>query len=180
VVGANSLSILHISDIHFRDDVSGAPHDIDDDIRREVLADLGRLRDLGSIDLALISGDIAFGGKVSEYGTATAWLAAVSEYCKEGVGSIKVVPGNHDVDVSAIGKVARYARQELRRCVDVSIDGVLQDTMSDVDVVSALFRPLSAYIEFATAYGCQIDPQQWWWRYDGAAFPDGTPSSVSA
>ncbi len=60
----NKLYFIHLSDIHL-DRGSGGRYDLDNDLRREIISDVTRMKDkLGNVNISgiLVSGDIAFSG----------------------------------------------------------------------------------------------------------------------
>jgi hypothetical protein len=64
-----ALNFVHLSDIHFVKDFSDvSKYDLDLGLRQAILRDVARERPkfLG-IDGVLVSGDIAFAGKIDEY-----------------------------------------------------------------------------------------------------------------
>ena len=93
-----SFSIIHLSDIHIKSD-------------KDLV--LGRIVELkkacasvimpGDNVLLLISGDIAFSGKASQYELAFSMINELSEYLTEQRNvsmHYAFVPGNHDCDFS--------------------------------------------------------------------------------
>jgi tetratricopeptide (TPR) repeat protein/predicted MPP superfamily phosphohydrolase len=97
-----SLSWLHLSDLHFR---AQARQEADSaDILEQLLTDIAKTRTrLGSsVDLVLITGDIAFSGKRAEYQLAAEFLSRVAEIAAVPLKQFFMVPGNHDVDRDTI------------------------------------------------------------------------------
>jgi predicted MPP superfamily phosphohydrolase len=91
-----SVTILHVSDTQF-----GRYHRFDpsDSLAGHLIRDVASLSRIGvpTIDLIVLSGDIAERGKRAEYADA---LRFVDHLCEElGLGRerVVVVPGNHDV-----------------------------------------------------------------------------------
>jgi 3',5'-cyclic AMP phosphodiesterase CpdA len=106
---AHRLRILHISDLHIRED-GQEWH------RRRVLGDawkanLDAFLEEGDVDVVAFTGDLAFSGRPGEYEGVTGFILATLEWLKLGRERLFVVPGNHDVDRS----VARHAWSELRQ-----------------------------------------------------------------
>lgn len=113
------LLILHLSDIHFEKngDVSGKNTE-------------GIIRALKTIDtfsyvIVVISGDIAYSGKVSQYNTAYKFFSNLKNRIKQeidiGMVEFIVVPGNHDIDYdkgslghSELEEIFRQNSQDLK------------------------------------------------------------------
>lgn len=91
----NTLTILHLSDFHFK--VKG-------EFDRSVVLDplLERIKndtDKGlEAEIVIISGDIAFSGKEEEYDLAGTYIDNLLSICQLSKEQIFIVPGNHDVD----------------------------------------------------------------------------------
>ncbi|HYO65992.1 MAG TPA: metallophosphoesterase, partial [Archangium sp.] len=103
------LRILHISDLHSREDGQEWR-------RRRVLGDawkanLDAFLEEGAVAVIAFTGDLAFSGRPGEYEGVTGFIFATLEWLKLGRERLFVVPGNHDVDRS----VARHAWSELRQ-----------------------------------------------------------------
>ena len=124
------MLLLHISDIHFKQGEAGDPDDpnlgLRDDMIQDVLfmrAKIGR-----PADAILISGDIAYAGKVKEYDFAYDWLD--SQLCPAAECSIEdvfVIPGNHDVDLKAeTDPASLFARSSLRSMAADKVDDQLR------------------------------------------------------
>ena len=103
-----SVAYIHLSDIHFGQERGGAvvvhtdvKNRLIDDIRTEVTK-LASAKAHGVI----ITGDIAYGGKRSEYDEAARWLDRVADAAKCDITDILVVPGNHDIDRAEISRSA--------------------------------------------------------------------------
>jgi hypothetical protein len=163
------LTFVHLSDIHFVKGFSGeSSFDLDGAVRSALIADAKKLRaELEPLSGILITGDIAFAGKSSEYHTALDWLAELADVLGCQREYMWCVPGNHDVDQSvlkentAIGAV----HQELRRAR--RLDDEIKTHLENQNTGSLLFSPLKAYNdEFAARLDCLTRPKQPWWTYD--------------
>jgi hypothetical protein len=162
-----ALNFVHLSDIHFVKDFSDvSKYDLDLGLRQAILRDVARERPkfLG-IDGVLVSGDIAFAGKIDEYARAITWLNEICDAAKCDPGLIWCIPGNHDVDQSVQKtypmlldsyKALRESStldQDLRERLDNDINGPL------------MFEPLRTYLEhFGASYDCPTSPKQPWWE----------------
>jgi hypothetical protein len=162
------LVFLHLSDLHFREGRSGDVHDEDKDIRNELERALRRVRsELGRIDGIIISGDIAFHGRALEYKIAKSWIESIREQldCKEI--PIMVIPGNHDVDRSAIpidGDIDKLHKPIHDLTDNAARNDMLAAAMRHETNGPLLFKPLEAYIEFAKEYDCLISPKDPFWE----------------
>jgi hypothetical protein len=162
-----ALDFVHLSDIHFVKDFSDvSKYDLDLGLRQAILRDVARERPkfLG-IDGVLVSGDIAFAGKIDEYARAITWLNEICDAAKCDPGLIWCIPGNYDVGQSVQKtypmlldsyKALRESStldQDLRERLDNDINGPL------------MFEPLRTYLEnFGASYDCPTSPKQPWWE----------------
>lgn len=117
------IVILHISDLQFGDRKStdnfiGMYDNINDKIKS--------IRGKSSIDLVVISGDIAMGGKANEFEVAKEPLMDFfgklwpNEKKKEWQERIILVPGNHDFDINfCIADLFKAKNQEHARSIDL-------------------------------------------------------------
>lgn len=162
------LTFVHLSDIHFVKGFSGtSSFDLDRAVREALVADAKNLRaQLEPISGILVTGDIAYAGKSSEYQTALNWLAELAEVLRCQPEYMWCVPGNHDVDRSvlkentAIGAMHQSIRQSENR------DKELRDHLENQNA-GMLFSPLKAYNEeFAARLDCLTRPKQPWWTDD--------------
>jgi biotin carboxyl carrier protein/predicted phosphodiesterase len=161
-----TLTFVHLSDIHFNHRHS-TNWDPDEDLRRELLRDLRDVTaQLGRADHLLITGDIAFSGKASEYESVGDWLSEVVDVACQDGASILTVPGNHDVDRSVADgrRTVRLAQERVRSVPDDELDHELEESLNDRDTGPVLLSPLAAYNTFAAQFGCQISPSTPWWE----------------
>ncbi len=96
----NKLTWLHISDLHFR-----APQNDDFRIMREaLLRDVDELAAKESLipDFIVITGDLAFAGQREEYDLVQEYFDMLLKTTGVSRDRLFVIPGNHDVDHSAI------------------------------------------------------------------------------
>ncbi len=157
--------LVHLSDIHFASS-SGNAHDVDQNVRDELLRDVATLtKQLGSATGVLVTGDIAFSGKKEEYQHAAEWLRRVCNAvgCEEQ--HVSVVPGNHDVDRRlADGVITKLLHKSIRELDGSAIDSKLREFFSDTQSASALLAPLAEYNVFAQRYGCGISAKDPYWQ----------------
>lgn len=161
---------VHLSDIHFRH--HGAFDnlvDYDADVRNELERDAVTMREqLGSIDAVLVSGDIAFSGREAEYSKADEWLRKLCNLLGCLPSAVRTTPGNHDVDRSVIAgsSTLRMYHANLRKAGADQINDLLTELTLDSAYRDLAFKPLSAYNEFAAAFGCAVDPGAPFWEDD--------------
>ena len=147
--------LVHLSDIHFTRTSGVSVHDIDKNVRNELVRDATRLATkIGPITGVLVTGDIAFSGSKAEYDHATEWLREFCRTIKCPAESVWVVPGNHDVDrEKAKRKVTRRLHQGIRE-ENSDVDRELREILSDAQSADALLDPLAEYNTFAGRFGC--------------------------
>ena len=164
----DKLVLVHLSDIHFTKLSGTTAHDLDADIRNELLRDASTLiKGIGAATGVLVTGDIAFSGQKEEYKRAADWLL---EFCR-GIGcaeeSVWVVPGNHDVDRKlASSKIARTFHESIRSKGENLIDAELREISSDRQSAEALLAPLAEYNAFAARFQCSISAEKPFWERD--------------
>lgn len=169
------LVLVHLSDIHFTGSSGTSVHDLDADVRNELLRDAAALtKKLGRATGILVTGDIAFSGQKAEYDRAGSWLL---EFCR-AVGcpdeSVWVVPGNHDVDRKvANSKVTKTIHESIRAKQGHALDTELREVLSDEQSANALLAPLAEYNTFAGRFQCSISATKPFWERD-LTLPCGT------
>lgn len=169
------LVLVHLSDIHFTGSSGVSVHDLDADVRNELLRNAATLtKELGGATGVLVTGDIAFSGQRAEYDRAASWLL---EFCR-AIGcpdeSVWVVPGNHDVDRKiANKKVTKTFHESIRSKRGHAIDTELREILSDAQSASALLAPLGEYNTFSARFQCSISAERPYWERD-LVLPCGT------
>jgi 3',5'-cyclic AMP phosphodiesterase CpdA/CheY-like chemotaxis protein len=94
--------LLHMADLHF-----GRFHAFDrDGLEKLFRRFASQIRQVGDIDIVLVSGDLASVGEDGEFDEARRFLRAVASHLDVGLERFVIVPGNHDI--------TRFARQESR------------------------------------------------------------------
>lgn len=145
------LSFIHISDIHFRKE-SGDPYDIDNELRKAMLTDLGykAQKELVNVCGVLVCGDLAFSGQESEFSVAKNFLNDVTKIFGISLKDVFCVAGNHDVNQS----IARNSRiveciQDDLVLIDKNepdyLDAEIRKIQNDQFIKGILYEPLSAY-----------------------------------
>ena len=94
----DKFSWLHLSDFHFRADGDLFSQEVS---TGAILGDLpSRLSSEHPLQFVVVTGDIAFSGKPSQYDLAAEFFKSLASTLGLGMDRIFVVPGNHDVDRS--------------------------------------------------------------------------------
>lgn len=133
------LSIIHFSDIHIKGENDFIYKQIEK-LKKACVSDLTRNNDV----VLLISGDIAFSGKLEEYKVAKQIIEDVSQYIEtETQGRVYYifVPGNHDCNFSE----------------DNSVRNILIDSLNSSEITNAVIESINSvqctYEEFIDNYG---------------------------
>ena len=149
-----SIGFVHLSDIHFGQERGGQVR-IHDDVKASLIEDVGvavKHLEAGRATGIIVTGDIAFGGRQSEYALAATWLDSVADAAGCDRTSIQVVPGNHDIDRSQITPATEMMLNRIAEEGETALDEFLGDE-ADREL---LFRRFSAYRPFAAAYRCAL------------------------
>lgn len=166
---ASSIILVHLSDIHFVKP-GGVGHDVlDEDIRRELKRDVVALcGKLGSAHGILVSGDVAYSGKVEEYKRAEEWLLELCRETKCDEQNVWMICGNHDVqrDVIANSVLLRDFQDKLRTQEPTKIDAVYQDYLMDAAARTIVYSALQNYNEFARKFGGHFAHDRIFWEKD--------------
>lgn len=163
-----ALRFLHLSDIHFNASSGTTVHDLDADVRNELVRDATALsKEVGSPAGVLVTGDVAFSGQRPEYERAASWLL---EFCR-AVGcpdeNVWVVPGNHDVDRQlAKSKITKTLHETIRSKGEYKIDSELREILADPQSAAALLSPLTEYNAFAGRFQCSLSAEYPFWERD--------------
>ena len=164
------MLMLHISDIHFKSpDCLDPWMDPDAPIRTHMMRDLAdQVQKLGEVGAILIGGDIAYKAAPDEYKTARDWIQQLSQISGCPEGRIFVVPGNHDVDRSMIkaGVPIQNVQNAIATTLKENREWKLRQQLRDTDSGQSLFKPHSAYNDFAAPFNCQIWPTKPFWHQD--------------
>lgn len=172
------VTLIHLSDIHFsrRDDYS--QFDLDQQIRRAILEDLVKRPTVATrYDGVLITGDIAFGGKLEDYKRAQDWLNELFSQTGTSPENTYVVPGNHDVDRDFVKPEFPLwdSHARIRREPNPNTWNDIVAKQLKEDPLHSLLAPLEQYNNFAQGYDCQTLPNQLaWTHFLNAPLSDGT------
>lgn len=157
-----SMLLLHISDIHFKQTEVGQPDDPNRALRNDIVQDVKKMRArIGRpANGVLLSGDVAFAGKVAEYDFAYAWLErALCPAAGCRIEDVFVIPGNHDVDrVAEAGPAQMAARASLRQIAAVDADAEIRKWLRDRTSANVIFGPIENYNRFAAKFLCSLRP----------------------
>ncbi|MBK7760306.1 MAG: SUMF1/EgtB/PvdO family nonheme iron enzyme [Deltaproteobacteria bacterium] len=92
--------MLHLSDLHFSAKTAWDSGTVLERLAKDVA---GLRREVGDIDLVVVTGDIANQGTAEEYVVAAKWLTGpLATAAGVTASAIRVVPGNHDVHRGSI------------------------------------------------------------------------------
>ena len=99
---------------------------------------------------------------------AQAWLLDLARQCGCPLEGIYVVPGNHDVDRSICEKslTISHAQDAIANAQIGDRESLVKKQLADEEVGQALFKPLSAYNDFAKYFDCNIYPSRPFWTVD--------------
>lgn len=173
------LTLVHLSDVHFRRGIVGTKHDPDRELREALLGDLRTLVPrFGPISGIIITGDIAFSGHPSEYVFARSWITTIAEHLQCDLLNVMVIPGNHDVNRSALqadDKRVANIQRNIRRGANAAKTVARLATVLTSNDGKLLMRPLKAYNAFAKEFKCGITTMNPYWE---RTFPLGDGSKV--
>lgn len=162
---AESLVLVHLSDIHFRNTGLGTEAILDEDLRRELQLDA--IRVIGEGEQAegiLVGGDIAFSGQKEEYQQAQEWLNSFCNRLGCPLENVWVIPGNHDVDRNVLAKSTQLQdmHERLRPREPRDVDRMLDRYLSDPSASTMLLAPFTEFNAFARSYGCETTSTLHW------------------
>ena len=148
-------SYIHLSDIHFGQEKGGILV-IHTDVKERLIEDVSRFvagLPGGRTAGVIISGDIAYSGKKTEYKQAGEWLdrIAVAAHC--AITDIQVVPGNHDIDRKEISRASEWMLEEIA----AKGEDILDEFLAAVRDREMLYGRFSAYRPFAEGYDSPLD-----------------------
>jgi DNA repair exonuclease SbcCD nuclease subunit len=166
------LRIVHLSDIHFSHKQAKFGFDPDLALRQAVISDIAAMRvELGAIDAVLVSGDIAYAGKKSEYESAAGWLGAVTNAAGCDETSVWVCPGNHDIDQDVIkaNPMIQDSHDKIRSFENFQEqDAEMTRRLVQPDARALFYAPLAEYNEFSARYQSSFfaDERNFAWEHD--------------
>lgn len=157
--GNSTLRLVHLSDIHFSRPSSHG-FDPDEDLRNEVARDIeGFAKKLGAMHALLVSGDVAFSGKKSEYNVASKWLDHICASSGCPIDSVYVCPGNHDIDQDVVraNSLLQDSHDVIRaKATSYERDATLKRRLEEPDARNMFYAPMREFNEFAARYECSF------------------------
>lgn len=158
----------HLSDIHFDGYGEGATFDEYSSIRTELAHDLAALvEQVGPLNAIVIGGDVAGGGRESEYGLARSWLEKLCvEFGISFVDRVYCVPGNHDVDWGVIkdDPVIGAIQARLLSCPIEEFNYQLKELVTRGPNIELALSGLDAYNGFASQFRCSFEYSEHSWE----------------
>ena len=154
------ISILHLSDIHFKRDKDDDNKIFRGDVQDKLLKTIERhLRDKPALDFIIVTGDIAFSGKKREYEEAEAFFDRLKKIIPDG-SELLMVPGNHDVDRDEINKITASYHVVKNNLVEE----LLRNDKNKKDFINAKFK---YFRKLARQYNSELynnDSEYFWVR----------------
>ena len=157
------LTLLHISDLHFRIKDANSQFDRDDEIRGAIIRDLG-IEERVDFDAMLVTGDLAYNGLTKELERADQWFDEVRKRIGLTAESVFIIPGNHDVNRDHVGEtsVLMDAHKSIRGIADTekrdaNVEAKLKDTSWD------FLRSIGEYRNFAATHDCPTTAAELAW-----------------
>ncbi|MDQ0466244.1 calcineurin-like phosphoesterase family protein [Caulobacter ginsengisoli] len=147
---------VHISDIHFGQEKRTGEVIVNNDVKERLITDARRTLDaIGKYPAAgiIVTGDIAYAGKVDEYKRAAEWLDRLAEAIGCSKASVHLVPGNHDIDRDEIGSGLELMLREVGEKGEPLLDHYLAREPDRKE----MYARFAAYIPFAEGYNCPLD-----------------------
>ncbi|UOA07351.1 metallophosphoesterase [Methylobacter sp. S3L5C] len=151
-----ALNIAHLSDIHFSCDSDQIGHNPNEYMRNELVRDLVKQTNkYGGLHAIIISGDIAYGGKVEEYKLANDWIQQLCAKTDCPITNVFICPGNHDIDHDVLKKsrmledahkIIRSASNNEQRNAE------LINRLQEPNYKKLFYEPLGNYNDFAKNY----------------------------
>ena len=152
----DSYRFIHLSDIHFGQEKDGTVV-IHTDAREKLLEDCASfVAEHGSADGVFVIGDTAYSGAHKEYDTAAEWLRAIAKAGECEEHSVRIIPGNHDIDRTCVNVYGRNAHTAIRQASLEQLDGVLEEHLAVEESGNAMLPKVAAYREFASRFDCDF------------------------
>lgn len=148
------VSFLHLSDIHFGQE-KGGELETHNDVKERLLVDAtAQVKEHSlTVEGIIVTGDVAYAGKASEFKEAGKWLDRLTKAMGCSETAVQVVPGNHDIDREGISSGCHLILQNILKEGEQAFDKYLNDA-SDCET---LYKKLDAYLDFAEGYNCFLD-----------------------
>lgn len=140
---------LHLSDFHFRTNISWSQDVVLSTLLRDVATRYGTAE---YPDLIFITGDLAFSGRPDEYRLAEDFIHGLQEVTGVPAQRLFIIPGNHDIDRSIEEDAFRGVQQALASQVEVD------RFFANEARRRTLFRRQAAFREFANRIAPPSNP----------------------
>ncbi|MCP4657634.1 MAG: hypothetical protein GY856_19685, partial [bacterium] len=147
VEGATTIDWLHLSDLHVRDPADWRHDVVVDQLRR----DLPKLLDDAGLSPALVfvTGDLAWSGQKGELDQAHTFLKELlASLDLNPLHDLYAVPGNHDVDREAIGRMVRRDQAAVLELADEQFRGEVGEVLGNPADLALYGARLSAWCDF--------------------------------
>ncbi|MDQ1354874.1 MAG: hypothetical protein QG657_5183, partial [Acidobacteriota bacterium] len=153
------ITILHLSDIHFRKKKDEKNETFRGKVQeRLVEAVTGHLKEHKNLDFVAITGDIAFSGKKKEYDEALEFLGKLKKVLPKGTEFL-AVPGNHDVDRDEIDEF--FSIKENIIAKDLT-DKFLENEQKVKDCINIKFNAFRQFIDYLNP-GLYQNKEDYFW-----------------
>lgn len=152
-----AVTFVHVSDIHFGQERDHVLH-INNDVKSELLADAAEViagLSSGVAQGILVTGDIAFSGKATEYEAAGKWLDSLAKGIGCPIHRVQMIPGNHDLDRDKLSIGGSGLLDFLRAGGPAEYEKVISNESDR----STLFSRFEDYGRFCIGYSCGLDEE---------------------
>jgi len=153
-------------------------------LRNDLLQDVEKMvAERGPMTAVVVTGDIAYSGKKSEYEQASAWLDQICSASKCDIESVYVCPGNHDVDREFLkqnGMIEDVHDAVRGQATHNERESLLMRRLEQPTAQALLYAPLREYNDFAARYSCSFyaEPGSYAWESDDISLNDGSAIRV--
>jgi hypothetical protein len=138
----SKITILHLSDIHFKKDKDDENKAYRKDVKNKMVAQIKAHIDNNNLDLdfVAVTGDIAFSGK--EYNEAKSFFKELKSVLPEKTIFL-VVPGNHDVYRAKVSNF--FSLHDIVK--KQQTDAFLQNEAERKSIINVKFEPFRRFVE---------------------------------
>ena len=139
----SEITILHLSDIHFKKDKDDKNKTFRKDVKKKMLAKIKEHIDNNNLDLdfVAVTGDIAFSGK--EYNEAKSFFKELKSVLPEKTVFLPV-PGNHDVDRDKVSKIFSLHDNVVKKQLT---DDFLENEEERKSIINVKFEPFRRFVQ---------------------------------
>ncbi|MBN1317036.1 MAG: metallophosphoesterase [Anaerolineales bacterium] len=117
-VFGTTITWLHLSDFHIH--ASSNQQWDEDYVLRRMVRDIQKIAIKVKFDFILVTGDIAFSGKVEEYELAKRLFDQLLKVTNLQKEHLFVIPGNHDIDRNSVTFLTKSGRLSISQQSDIS------------------------------------------------------------